>query len=212
MARVRFDHLVAQAEYPGSRMVPATRALLSWRAWKLLDKERRSHSSAFHFDEALGLCAGRNSLPKTPFATASSYRTQRAQQHRVLAGWLPPVAPLRLPEASTFCRDFPPMPSRGAPTGLDAHSITQRGPAGPSVLTFFAHAPDRRVLCYAKAHLPRADPPGELRRFVEFWHAIAGHDPQWLSFDSKLVPYAERSRVNPRGLWCVTIRRRGAAL
>jgi hypothetical protein len=49
-------------------------------------------------------------------------------------------------------------------------------------------------------------------RFVEFWHAIAGHDPQWLYFDSKLVPYAELSRVNQRGIWFVTLRRRGAAL
>ena len=53
---------------------------------------------------------------------------------------------------------------------------------------------------------------GELMRFVEFWHAIAGRDPQWLYFDSKLVPYAELARINQRGIWFVTIRRRGAAL
>jgi len=49
-------------------------------------------------------------------------------------------------------------------------------------------------------------------RFVEFGHAITGHDPQGLSLDSKLVPYAELSRVHQRHIWCVTIRRRGAAL
>ena len=32
LARVRFDQLVAQADYPGSRMVPATSALLSMLA------------------------------------------------------------------------------------------------------------------------------------------------------------------------------------
>src|SRR5262249_260243 len=62
------------------------------------------------------------------------------------------------------------------------------------------------------AHLLRTDQPGELMRFVEFWHAITGHDPQWLYFDSKLVPYAELARVNARHIWFVTIRRRGSAI
>ena len=149
--------------------------------------------------EALGLFAGLNILPKTTFATDSFYRTQRGHQHRLLAGWLTHLAPLLLPEASTFCLDCHPIPCRGAPTGLDAHYITQRGHAGPRVLTFFAPEPDRRVLCYANANLTRAEQPGELMRFVEFWHTITGHDPQWLYFDSKLVPYAELSRVNLLG-------------
>ena len=141
LAQVRFDRLVAQADYPGSRMVPATSALLSLLALKLLDKERRSHISDFNFDEALGLFAGLNILPKTTFATDYSYRTQREHQHRLLAGWLTHLAPLLLPEASTFCLDFHPIPYRGDPTGLDPHYITQRGHAGTSVLTFFAHEP-----------------------------------------------------------------------
>ena len=56
-------------------MVPATSALLSLLALKLLHKERRSHISDFNFDEALGLFAGLNILPKTTFATDYSYRT-----------------------------------------------------------------------------------------------------------------------------------------
>jgi hypothetical protein len=59
----------------------------------------------------------------------------------------------------------------------------------------FAPEPDHRGLCYAHANLTRAEQPGDLMRFVEFWHAITGHDPQWLYFDSKLVPYAALSRV-----------------
>lgn len=212
LARVRFDQLVTQAGYPGSRMVPATSALLSLLALKLLDKERRSHISDFNFDEALGLFAGLNILPKTTFATDYSYRTQRGHQHALLSGWLTQLAPLLLPEAPVFCLDFHPIPYRGDPTGLDTHYIAQRGKVGTSVLTFFAHEPRSHVLCYANTNLTRADQPGELMRFVEFWYAIAGHDPQWLYFDSKLAPYVELSRVNQRGIWFVTIRRRGAAL
>jgi hypothetical protein len=193
-------------------MVPATRALLRLLAWKLRDKERRSHISAVNLAEALGLFAGLTILPKTTGATDDSSRTPREPQPRLLAGWLTHGAPLLLPEASTFCLDCHPMPSRGASTGLDAHYITPRGHAGTSVLTFFAHEHDNRVLCYANANLTRADQPGALRRFVEFWPTIAGHDPQWRYFDSKLVPDPELARVNQRGIWFVTIRRRGAAL
>src|SRR5262249_2592966 len=78
--------------------------------------------------------------------------------------------------------------------------------------TFFAQEPHGRVPCYANANLTRADQPGELMRFVDFWHTVAGHDPQWLYFDSKVAPYAELARVNERRIWFVTIRRRGAAL
>jgi hypothetical protein len=80
------------------------------------------------------------------------------------------------------------------------------------VLGFFAQEQESRVLCYANANLTRADQPGELMRFVEFWHQITGHDPQWLYFDSKVVPYPELSRVNQRGIHFVTIRRRGTAV
>jgi hypothetical protein len=64
LARLRFDQLVNQAGYPGSPLVPAVSALLSLLALKLLDKERRSHINDFNFDEALGLFAGLNILPK----------------------------------------------------------------------------------------------------------------------------------------------------
>jgi hypothetical protein len=212
LARLRFDTLVAQAGYPGSDMVPPTSALLSLLALKLLDKERRSHISDFNFDEALGLFAGLNVLPKKSYATDYSYRTERPQQQHLLSGWVSGLAPLLFPEAQAFCLDFHPIPYRGDPEVLENHYLPLRGKAGTSVLTFFAQEPKSRVLCYANANLTRADQPGELMRFVEFWHSITGHDPQWLYFDSKLVPYPELARVNERHIWFVTVRRRGAAI
>ena len=50
LARLGFDRLVRQADYPGSKMVPADAALLSLLTLKLLDKERRSHIDDFNFD------------------------------------------------------------------------------------------------------------------------------------------------------------------
>ena len=60
--------------------------------------------------------------------------------------------------------------------------------------------------------LTRDEQPGEVLRFVEFWHALTGHDPEWLYFDSKLTTYAELSRLDERGVSFVTIRRRGSRL
>jgi hypothetical protein len=193
-------------------MVPASSALLSLLALKLLDKERRSHIDDFNCDEALGLFAGLNILPKKSFATDYSYRAVRAQQLSLLQGWVKALAPVMFPEAEGFSLDFHPIPYRGDPAGLDRHYLPRRGKAGPSVLTFFALEQTSRCLCYANANLTRADQNGELMRFVEFWRGVAGSDPKWLYFDSKVIDYPELSRVNQRKVHFVTIRRRGAAI
>ena len=132
LARLGFDQLVRQAAYPGSQMVPAVSALLSLLALKLLDKERRSHIGDFNFDEALGLFAGLNILPKKSYATDYSYRTQRDQQQRLLSGWIAGLAPLLFPEAQAFCLDFHAIPYRGEPEALENHYLPLRGKAGPS--------------------------------------------------------------------------------
>jgi hypothetical protein len=212
LARLRFDQCVQQAGYPGSRMVPASSALLSLLTLKLLDKERRSHINDFNFDEALGLFAGLNILPKKSFLTDYSYRTQRTHQHRLLSGWIKGLSALLFPHAQAFSLDFHAIPYRGDPSGLDRHYLATRGKAGPSVLSFFALEHESRVLCYANANLTRADQAGELLRFVDFWHDLTGQDPAWLYFDSKLAPYTELTRLNRRPVHFITIRRRGAAL
>jgi hypothetical protein len=212
LARVGFDRIVAAAGYPESHMVPAHSALLSLLALKLLDKERRSHITDFNFDEALGLFAGLNILPKKTFANDYSFRTHRRQQQSFLAGWIGQLSTLLFPDADTFCLDFHAIPYRGDPSGLDNHYLPMRGKAGPSVLTFFAHEQKSRVFCYANANLTRQDQVGEPLRFVEFWHDLTGHDPQWLYFDSKLVGYRELAQLNQRGISFITIRRRGSAI
>jgi len=212
LAQLQFDRLVDQADYPGTKMVPSTSALLSLLALKLLDKERLSHIDDFNCDEALGLFAGLNILPKKSFATDYSYRTKRDQQLRLLKGWVSKLSPLLFPEADSFSLDFHAIGHRGEDTDLENHYQPLRGKAGPSVLTFFAMEQKNRVFCYANANLTRTQQPGEVLRFVEFWEQLMGRKPQWLYFDSKLTKYAELSRLNQQGVWFVTIRRRGNRL
>ena len=212
LARLGFDELVRAAGYAGSRMVPADAALLSLLTLKLLDKERRSHIDDFNCEGALGLFAGLNILPKKSFATDYSYRAGPDQQRRLLAGWVKRLAPRLMPEASAFSLDFHPIPYRGDEAVLENHYIPGRGAAHASVQSFFAQEHESRVLCYANANLTRDEQPAEALRFVEFWHDLTGHNPEWLYFDSKLTTYAELSRLNQRGVHFVTIRRRGARL
>jgi hypothetical protein len=212
LTRVQFDHLVNRAGYPGSARIPATSALLSLLALKLLDKERRSHINDFNFDEAVGLFAGLNIPPKKSYATEYSYRTVRDYQRKLLSAWVGAVAPVLFPQAQSFALDFHPIPFRGEATGLQQHYLPKRGKAGKAVLSFFAQEQESRVLCYANANLTRRDQAGEAMRFVEFWQEITGTDPEGLYFDSKVAPYRELSKLNQRGIWFITIRRRGAAI
>ena len=99
---VQFDQLVSKADYPGSKRIPATSALLSLLALKLLDKERRSHINDFNFDEAIGLFAGLNIPPKKSYATAYAYGTVRDQQQKLLSGWVSALAPVLFPQAKGF--------------------------------------------------------------------------------------------------------------
>jgi len=160
----------------------------------------------------LGLFAGLNVLPKKSYATAYSYRTGRDNQRALLAGWVRALSGLLSPRPEAFSLDFHAIPYRGDTAGLDRHYLPRRGKAGTSVLTFFALENDSRVLCYANANLTRADQPGEPMRFVDFWHELTGSDPAWLYIDSRVMTYPELSRLNQRGVWFVTIRRRGAAI
>ena len=213
LAQLGFDELVKQAGYPGSGMVPATSALLGLLALKLIDKERRSHISDFNFDEALGLFAGLNILPKTTFATDYSYRTVREHQQRLLAGWISRLLPRLDPEPDAFSLDFHPMPHRGEDNGLENHYVPMRGKAVPSILTFFAQAVKSRLLCYSDATIVREQAAGQLLKFVEFCQLILGADPVWVYFDSRLTTYAEMNRLNARGKTSfITIRRRGSRI
>ena len=212
LARVRFDQIVELAGYPGSEMIPATSALLALLTLKLLDKERRSHVNDFNFDEAMGLFAGLNVLPKKSFLTAYSYRTQRSHQRALLVGWIRKLAPLLFEGTNTFSLDFHPIPHRGEETGLESHFVPMQGKARSSVQTFFALEQDSRVLCYANADLARAEQAQQVLHFVDFWKEVTGSVPAWVYFDSKVTTYPVLSQLNERGVNFVTIRRRGATV
>jgi hypothetical protein len=214
LAAADFSGIVAAAGYPGSAQIPARSALLSLLLLKLLGKERLRHADDFNFEPALGMFAGLNVLPKKSFATAYSYRCSRPNQQALLSGWVKALAGVLSPDGwgREFSLDFHAIPYRGDPATLENHHIPLAGRASPSVLSFFALEQESRVLCYSNANLVRAEQAAEVMAFVEFWNALAGSDPSWLYFDSKVTTYPELSRLHARGIRFITVRMRGAAV
>ena len=187
LARLGLPQLLARAAYPGSDRIPATSALLSLLALKLVDKERRSHSDDLNCAEAAGLFAGLNVRPKKSFLAEYSYRTSRENQRALLRGWVAGLAALRCPQAEAFALDFHPIPHRGGDAPLERPYVSLQGRARPSVLAYFALEHGSRVLCYANANLTRAEQAAETSRFVEFWREATGRQPRWLYFDSRVT-------------------------
>ena len=213
LAQLQFDDLVTGANYPGTKMIPAANALLSLLTLKLLDKERLSHIDDFNCDEALGMFAGLNILPKKSFATDYSYRTTRLHQVQLLENWVKKLSPVLFPEANAFSLDFHAIGHRGEETDLENHYQPMRGMAGPAILTFFAMEQKSKVFCYSNANLTRSQQSGEILRFIDFWHNLMGKNPEWLYFDSKLTTYEELSQINSKkDVSFVTIRRRGSSI
>ena len=187
--------MAAAAGYPGTQMIPPANALLSLLTLKLLDKERLSHIDDFNCDEALGLFAGLNILPKKSYAIDYSYRTVRDNQVQLLERWVKKLSPILFPDADSFSLDFHAIGHRGEETDLENHFQPMRAKAGPSMLTFFAMEQKSKVVCYSNANLTRSQQSGQILCFMDFWRKLMGKYPQWLYFDSKLTTYEELSQI-----------------
>jgi hypothetical protein len=77
---------------------------------------------------------------------------------------------------------------------------------------FLAHDADTRVLCSANGQLQKAEHNDEMLQFVASWAQRPGQVPHELMFDSKLTTSANLTRLNPRGIACMTLRRRSPKL
>lgn len=72
--RIDLQAVVAAARLPSSRMIPATQAVRSLLALKLIGAERKSHVMDLVTDQAIALFAGLNVVPKRSYLAAYSSR------------------------------------------------------------------------------------------------------------------------------------------
>ena len=200
--------VVRTAALPESKMIPAAQAVRTLLALKLLGKERKSHVMDLVFDPGIALFAGLNVVPKRSYLAAYSSRVDRRGTARLMDAWSDAVHRIGLGRGSSIDLDFHTVPANAQAEPLEKHYVSSRSRSQKGILVFLARDATERVLCYAKAGIPKAQQPDEILRFVDFWRQHTGGPPAELVFDSQLTTYAHLHQLNQQGIHFMTLRRR----
>jgi hypothetical protein len=212
LAALPFDHVIRQAGFPGSGMVPAAHALRSLLALKLFGNARHSHVMSYVLDEGLALFAGLNVIPKRSFLADYSCRVDPACYPKLMRHWFDAISTAGLARGTSFDLDFHTIPHHGDDPLLEKHYVSRRSRRQKGVLAFLAHDGDTRVFCYARADIRKQDQADEVLHFVAFWQQRTGSKPEELIFDSKLTTYANLNKLNRQQVHFITLRRRSPKL
>jgi len=212
LAQIPLDQILCQAEFPGSKMIPAGQAMRSLLALKLFGSARHSHVMSSVLDEGLALFAGLNVIPKRSFLTEYSCRIDPAAYLPLMSGWFDALTKLKLKRGTSFDLDFHVIPFHGEDALLEKHYVSKRSRRQKGVLAFLAQDADARVFCYANGQLRKHQHNDEILQFVAFWKQRTGQLPQELIFDSKLTTYANLNKLNEQGIRFITLRRRSPQL
>jgi hypothetical protein len=208
MRDLRFSAVIQQAKLPGSTMIPAEQAVRTLLALKLVGKERKSHVMDLVSDEGIAVFAGLNVVPKRSYLAAYSSSVDDRANDRLMAAWFNEVPRAGLAHGNSLDLDFHTVPTNSSAEPLEKHYVSRRSRSQQGVLTFLARDAQRRVLCYARSGIAKADQAAEILRFVDFWQQHIGAVPAELVFDSKLTTYAQLASLNQRGIQFITLRRR----
>jgi hypothetical protein len=208
LAKIPLDQMLADAGFPGTKMVPADHAIRSLLAMKLFGSARHSHVMSYVFDEGLSLFAGLNVTPKRSYLSEYSCRIRPQSYPAFMSKWFDAVKRLGLRRGSSLDLDFHTIPFHGEEALLQRHYVSKRSRRQKGVLAFVAQDADSRVFCYANGDLRKEEQNDEILRFVEFWKQRTGKLPEELVFDSKLTTYRNLNRLNELGIKFITLRRR----
>ena len=96
LAKIPLDKMLADAKFPGTKMMPAAHAIRSLLAMKLFGSARHSHVMSYVFDEGLALFAGLNVIPKRSFLTEYSCRIRPVCYPQIMRSWFDTVKKLGL--------------------------------------------------------------------------------------------------------------------
>jgi len=206
--RIDLQGVVAAARLPSSQMIPATQAVRSLLALKLIGTERKSHVMDLVTDRAIALFAGINVVPKRSYLAAYSSRIDHKVCLRFMEAWLDQVEQAGLPHGSSFDLDFHSVPANSAQEPLEKHYVSSRSRSQKGILVFLARDAQQRVLRYANAGVTKGEQADEVLQFVRFWKKHTGQPPAELVFDSQLTTYEKLSELNREGICFITLRRR----
>ncbi|HXC39137.1 MAG TPA: hypothetical protein VN667_09330 [Burkholderiales bacterium] len=208
MKEIRLADVLAQANLPGTTMIPAAQALRTLLALKLVGKERKSHVMDLVCDPGIALFAGLNAVPKRSYLASYSSGVDRRACVRLMAAWFDEVRRAGLPRGDSIDLDFHAVPANTQEEPLEKHYLSSRSRSQQSVLVFLARDASARVLCYAHAGVAKDQKAAEVLRFADFWQERTGKPPAELVFDSQLTTYEQLHQLNQRGIHFLTLRRR----
>jgi hypothetical protein len=208
MRDLRLAEVVRQAKLPGSAMIPAEQAIRTLLALKLIGKERKSHVMGLVTDEGIALFAGLNVVPKRSYLASYSSSVDDRTNDRLMAAWFNERPRAGLKHGDSLELDFHTVPANTTKEPLEKHYISSRSRSQQGILTFLARDAEKRVICYARAGIAKAEQPNEILRFVDFWKQHTGSFPAELVFDSKLTTYAQMNVLAQRHINFITLRRR----
>ena len=208
MRNLDLRQVLRGVDLPGSDMIPAEQAVRTLLALKLIGKERKSHVMDLVFDEGIALFAGLNVVPKRSYLAAYSSSISQDTNLLLMAAWSRQAQLAGLHYGSSIDLDFHTVPANTQEEPLEKHYVSSRSRSQKGVLVFLARDATQRVLCYARAGITKAEQPGEILHFVDFWKKQTGLLPAELVFDSRLTTYGHLKEINRRGILFMTLRRR----
>lgn len=204
--------MIRKCRRPGTKMIPASHAILAALILKGLGKARRSHVMDLIFDEGIALAAGLNAIPKATYMSQYSSRLGRKAILRWLGAWVDQLRKEALVEGSSFNLDFHSISYFGDDPMVEKHYVPRRSQRRKAVLAFLAQEAEGQVFCYSNADIRKGEETDEILRFVKFWKARTGERPRHLGFDSKLTTQANLAQLNAMDITFITLRRRSPQL
>lgn len=200
---------IQESLYPGTKVIPKEQSILAFLALKLSNVRRYSADDIWCMDRGMGLFAGLNVLPKTAWFSSYSFRITQdmnlhflKQLHRlwVVHGLL----------SDTINMDFTTIPYWGNDAHLENNWSGKRNQALASILAVLAQDPDSGILDYGNTNIMHKNQNDVVLEFLDFYRE--GQEKEgslkYLIFDSKFTPYANLRKLDDRGIYFITIRRR----
>jgi hypothetical protein len=210
LCELGIDSLIADARYPGTKVLSSFQSLASLLLVKASRKGRAANAFPLGADPGLGLAVGLTAIPKATHLTSYSYRVKRSSNLALLEGLSRRCREVGLYSGEAgFNLDFHSIRHHGSEVPLEEHYVASRSQRTRSVLTFFAQDHASTEMVYANADITKADQAGEVIAFADYWSRVAGTDPGLLVFDSKVTTYKMLDELASRNITFLTLRQRG---
>ncbi len=213
LAQLDINKIVRSAGLPGTKTIPAKSSLLSFLALKLLGNERYAHVGDYGFDQAPGLFAGLNALPKCTSMSSYSYSIDNVHIQRLQGAFVKSASKLSLYDGKFVNLDFHTTPHFGDESELEKHWAGARNKTMKGALTLFAQDAESKLILYTDADIKRSESDDQVLEFLRFWKRVRRRVKPTLIFDSKFTSYAKLSELNhEHNVKFITLRRRGESL